>query len=79
MLVGRLPFVASAGGLTRRDLAAIAAARYEVPAALGLSGESRDLLSRLLVSTPQRRLRSAAGSPPLEHVDLACCHAVSIA
>ena len=59
MLAGRLPFVQDAGALTRRDLAAIAGARWFLPPGLQLSDACRDLLSRLLAADPKQRLRYA--------------------
>ena len=60
MLVGRLPFVEDGAVVTRRDLARIATARYELPPQLGLSAECTDLLARLLVADPKQRFRWAA-------------------
>ena len=57
MLAGQLPFVRDAGALTRRDLSAIAGARWCLPPGLQLSGACRDLLGKLLVADPKQRLR----------------------
>lgn len=59
MLAGQLPFVQDAGALTRRDLAAIAGARWFLPPGLQLSDDCRDLLGKLLAADPKQRLRCA--------------------